>query len=181
MMEYTLIPYNWKEFVFHRRSSWSSQSILGSGIIPGGKEKDKARQAAFFTPPDPFGNNPDEEKPHDDCTVPQKVHYKINWKHNQDAVCWIKLSRAQDQGLQCWQTKSFAISHDSVPGDCTYRVISQNGDRVLFERLATPRPAPKVMLKSNWLVQQQQQQLTLKEGVSSNSKEIATWEGRAGM
>ena len=32
-----------------------------------------------------------------------------------------------------------------------------------------------------WLVQQQQQQLTLKEGVSSNSKEIATWEGRAGM
>ena len=37
-------------------------------------------------------------------------------------------------------------------------MISQNGDRVLFERLATPRPAPKVTLKSNWLVQQQQQQ-----------------------
>ena len=31
-----------------------------------------------------------------------------------------------------------------------YRVISHNGDRILFERLSTPRPAPKVTLKSNW-------------------------------
>ena len=67
-----------------------------------------------------------------------------------------------------------------MPGDCIHRVISQNGDRALFERLATPRPAPKVTLKSNWLVlqQQQQQQLTLKEGVNSISKEVATWESR---
>ena len=50
-----------------------------------------------------------------------------------------------------------------LPGDCIYRVIFQHGDRVLFERLAT-RPAPKVTLKSSWLVQkQQQQQLTLKK------------------
>ena len=42
--------------------------------------------------------DPDEEKPHDDNPVLQKVHYKTRWKHNQDAVYWIKLSRAQDQG-----------------------------------------------------------------------------------
>ena len=60
---------------------------------------------------------------------------------------------------------------------------SQNGDQLLFERRATPRPAPKVTLKSNWLVQQQQQQeqLTLKEGVNSISNEVATWESRAGV
>ena len=93
---------------------------------------------------------------------------------------WIKFSRAQDQGVQFWQTKSFAIiTHDTAPGNCIYRVFSQNGDRVLFERLATPMPAPTVTLKSNWFVQQQQ--LTLKEGVNSISKEIATWESRAGM
>ena len=40
-------------------------------------------------------------------------------------------------------------------------------------------PAPTGTLKSNWFVQQQQ--LTLKEGVNSISKEIATWESRAGM
>ena len=142
---------------------------MGTGLIPGGKENDKPRQAVFFTPLDPFGNNPDEEKPHDDYAVPQKLHHKTCWKHNQDAFFWIKLSRAQDQGLQFWQTKSFAtITHDTVPGDCIDRVTIQNGDRLLFERLAIPRPAPKVTLKSNWLVQQQQpQQLTLKEGLAS--------------
>ena len=101
-----------------------------------------------------------------------------------DAVFWITLSRAQDQGVQFWQTESFAIiTHDTVPGDCIHRVISQNGDRVLFERRATPRPPPKVTLKSNWLVQQQQQQLQLilKEGVNSISKEVATWESRTSM
>ena len=30
------------------------QSILGSGIIPGGKEEDKVRQAVFLTPLNPF-------------------------------------------------------------------------------------------------------------------------------
>ena len=33
-----------------------------------------------------FGNDPDEEQPHDDYTVPQKVHYETDWKRNQDAV-----------------------------------------------------------------------------------------------
>ena len=113
------------------------------------EEKDKAQEAVFFTPLNPFGNDPDEEKPHDDHTVPQKVHYQTYWKRNQDAVYWIKLSRAQDQGLQFWQTKSFAIiTYATVPGDCIDRVISQNGDRIIFERLATPRQAPKVTLKS---------------------------------
>ena len=78
-----------KEYVFHRGCSWNVQSILGSGLIPGGKESDKARQAVFFTPLNPFGENPDEEEPHDDYTVPQKVHYHSHWKRNQDAVYWI--------------------------------------------------------------------------------------------
>ena len=40
MMEYTLIPHNWNfvELSIH----------FGSGMIPGGKEYDKARQAVFF-------------------------------------------------------------------------------------------------------------------------------------
>ena len=71
------------------------------------------------------------------CTVPQKVHYQTYWKRNQDAVHWIRLSRAQDQGLRFWQTKSFAIiTYATVSADCTDRVTSQNGDRVIFERLA---------------------------------------------
>ena len=40
------------------RRSWNFLSILGKGLIPGGKEKDKARQAVFLTPTNPFGDDP---------------------------------------------------------------------------------------------------------------------------
>ena len=46
----------------------------------------------------------------------------------------------------------------TIPGDCIDRVTARNGDRVVFERLATPKPTPKVTLKRNWQSQQQQQQ-----------------------
>ena len=119
MMEYTLIQYNWKEYVFHRRSSWNSHSMLGSGLIRRG------------------GKNPDEEKRHDDYTVPQKVHYKTFWKHNQDAVHWVRLSKAQDQGARFWQTKSFAtMVYATIPGGRIDRVTAQNGDRVMFDTAA---------------------------------------------
>ena len=77
--------------------------------------------------------------------------YNSHWKRNQDAVSWVTLFRAQDQGLRFWQTKSHAIIvQDPEPAESIYKVIFQNGDRILFERLSNPRPAPKVTLKSNW-------------------------------
>ena len=70
---------------------------------------------------------------------------------------WVRLSTAQDQGLEFWQTKSCAImTYAAIPGDCIGRVTSQNGERVDFEMLETPRPVPKVTLKKNWQSQQQQ-------------------------
>ena len=39
----------------------------------------------------PFGNDPDEEKPHDDCTVLQKVHHQ-NLLETQSRCCiWDKI------------------------------------------------------------------------------------------
>ena len=94
------------------------------------------------------GNDPEEETPHDDHAIPQKASYVTRWKRKQDAVYWVRLQRAQDQGLEFWQTKSFAImTYTTIPGDCIDRVTAQNGERVLFEKLETPRPAPKVTLK----------------------------------
>ena len=37
------------------------------------RRKDNDRQAVFPTPTIPFGNDPEEDEPHDDFTVPQKV------------------------------------------------------------------------------------------------------------
>ena len=106
------------------------------------------------------------------------MHYHSQWKRYQDAVYWIKFPRAQDQGLQFWPTKSFAIIvHSPVPAECIYRVICQNGDRILFGRLSTPRPAPKVALKSNWHSQQQQQCLC--DDVSTRTRKLVT--GQSGI
>ena len=163
------------------------ESILGCGIIPGGKEKDRARQTVFPTPLNPFGKDLEEDKPHFDYTVPQKVPYETRWKHNKDAVCWVRLSKAQDQGLQFWQTKSCAImTHATTPGDCVHRVTCQNGDRENFEKLETPRPAPKVTLKKNWQSQQQQQEQQPQQPTSNTDvtrlwKQRTTWESQAGV
>ena len=122
----------------HRSCSFSIQTILENGLIPGGKESHKGRHTIFFTPLNPFSGDPEEEELPDDYTVPQKVHYHSHWKRDQDVVYRVKLSRAQDQGLQFWQTKSQAIIlNDPVLAECIYKVISQNGDRfVMMCRLA---------------------------------------------
>ena len=74
MMEYTLILYNWMEGVFLSQRNFVDFSIhFGSGLISGEKENDKARQAVFFTPLGPFGNDPDEEEPHDGSVNPACV------------------------------------------------------------------------------------------------------------
>ena len=163
LMEHIPIPYNWKEFIFHWGCSFSIQSVLENGLIPGGKGK-QGRTTDHLLPHHSIRSRkiPAQKNPRNDNTIPQKVHYHSYWKRDQDAVHWIKLSRAQDQGLRFWQTKSHAIIvHNPVPADCIYKVISQKG----FERLSTPRPAPKLTLKSNSHSQQQQQQQSFSDDV----------------
>ena len=92
----------------------------------------------------------DEEEPSDDLSVPRKMHYHSNWKHYQDTVSWIKMSRAQDQGLQFWQTKSTAILvHDHVLADCIYRVISHNSPLPTLPP-HTHTPSPLKPIASIW-------------------------------
>ena len=77
----------------------------------------------------------------------------------QNAVYWVRFSKGQDQGLELWQTKPFAImTYAAKPRDCIDQIASGEGKQVLFERLETPRPAPKVTLNMNWHSKQQHQQ-----------------------
>ena len=59
---------------------------------------------------------------------------------------------------------SFGRQGLKVPADCIEKVVSQGGDKTLFQRPSTPRPAPKIVLKNVWKLrrQQQQQQDTLR-------------------
>ena len=131
LMRHVAIPYIWKEFLFHRGCSYNVQSILRSGLIAGGRKSKQGRHTIFFTQ--------------------LNLHYECIWKTDQDAVFWINLARARDKGLQFWHRRSHAISVCSfLPADCIYKVISQREEKTLFERLSTPRLAPKIVLKSKW-------------------------------
>ena len=55
------------------------------------------------------GDNPDEEEPSDDLLKQRKVHSHSKWKPRHDADYWINLARAQEKGLQFWQTRSHVI------------------------------------------------------------------------
>ena len=61
-----------KSLCFTRVCSFSIQSILENGLIAGGKQSKEGRQTIFFTSLNPFGENPDEEAPSDDYTIPQR-------------------------------------------------------------------------------------------------------------
>ena len=94
---------------------------------------------------------------------------------------WVRLSKAQDQGLEFWQTNSFEIMrYATIPRDCIDRVTSQNGERVDFERLETPRPVPEAILKKNWHSQQQQQHSSSCTVVPSLVKTVVVKEHWAG-
>ena len=138
LMGHVAIPYKWKESLFHRGCSFNVTSILTSGLRAGVRESKEGRQTTFFTPLNPFGDNPDEEGPCDELPKPRKVHNHNKWKSRQDAVSVEPEHRSK--GLQFWQTRSHAIIvYSSVPADCLYKVVSQKGERTFFERLSTPR------------------------------------------
>ena len=74
-MGHVAIPYKRKEFLLHSGCSFNVTSILTSGLMARGRESKEGRQTIFFTPLNPFGDNPDEEEPGDDVSATRIVHY----------------------------------------------------------------------------------------------------------
>ena len=90
------------------------------------------------------------EGEYEDLTKPRKVLFK--------AIYWVNLGKAQDQGIQFWQSRSHTIFfHDSVPAGCIEKVVSTTGDKILFRRIPAPRTPPKVVMKNVWQVQHDRQ------------------------
>ena len=151
--QYLDIEHDWRHatLIINESGCVSQGLFLQHPIHPGGRThcRRKTKQGGTTTSESFLGKS--REAPSDDFIIPRQVYDHSNWTHDTDAACWVKMSRAQDQGLRFWQTKSSAIIvHNPVPADCIHGVISQNGDRTLFERLSTPPLAPKVTLRSNW-------------------------------
>ena len=91
LMGHVVLPCNWKEFLYHKGCSFNMKSILEQGLISGGKETKEGRRTIFFTPLNPFGKDEEEEAVHGDLSVQRRLHYSSDWKHDQDAVYWVKI------------------------------------------------------------------------------------------
>ena len=120
LLGHVAIPYNWKEFTFHKGSSFDCSWILKPGLVAGGKTSKDGRQTVFFAPLNPiFETVPGEVLTSDDFTRPRMEHYRCKWRPSQDSVYWVSSVRAQDEGSQFWQTRSNAIVvFSSVPSEC---------------------------------------------------------------
>ena len=68
---------------------FSFTSSLEAGRTAGGKE-DREGQT-IFTALNLFVEKfPDEEEDSDDLSAPRRVHHHSSWKHDQDAVYWMR-------------------------------------------------------------------------------------------
>ena len=109
---------------------------------------------------------------HSPCATP--LTNATSWRqkklYNQDAVCWVKLSRAQEQGLRFWQTKSNAIIvHNHVLADCTVR-FSVKQDIEHFSKDSQHLDLrQEVTLEIRWQAQQQHPQQPQHSGSASSS------------
>ena len=102
LMNFEMIPYTWKEFIYHVGRARDQYSIAVAGLVAGGKARKEGRQTIFFTPLDPFNSDANEAELITDFNKAIKLHYQIHWRPEQDAVYWVHLRSAQNGGLEFW-------------------------------------------------------------------------------
>ena len=149
-------PLNWKEFVFHQGCSSNVTFVLNGGRIAGERRSRHQTLGILHST---------------DGETKLKNFFMVIWRSpekfsTQRAGSTLKtlftgsiLGRPKEEGISFWQTKSHAtITYSTVPPDCIERVISQRGEKTIYQRSSTLRLAPRIVLRSTWHKQQQQQQ-----------------------
>ena len=107
----------------HIGCAFNLQSIINSGLIPGGQSSSK-RQTVFFLPVDP------RDKSHKDLyeidlNVPRHEQYLRNaWKRHQHAVYWVDIDSAIQKRLTFCLTRSNAIIlQETLSSYCIPKVV----------------------------------------------------------
>ena len=137
---------------YHAGCAVNLQSIINSGLIPGGQNLSN-RRTVFFLPVDPMDK---EHKDPDtiDLEAPRHAQYMHKaWKKHQNTVYWVDVQFAQQKGFKFHQTRSNAIIlHDTLPAYCIPKVVRMETEEVIYEKVFTsPRPPPKISFKDTWM------------------------------
>ena len=152
LMNYVMIPYEWKRFIYHVGRARDENSSAEIGLVAGATERKEGRQTIFFTPLDPFNSDADEAESITDTTKLRKgtvsnsleiwTRCSVLDSFVHSTRCW---SRILANGFQC---------HYYLPvcaKECVVKVVSESGKRELFARQQTPRERPKVTLRPSWV------------------------------
>ena len=91
LQDNVLVPSDFAEHIYHVGSSHDLDSIIQSGLIPGGKDVKKGRHAVFFTAVNPMLTDQHRERDYD-VTKPRIAVYKHTWKYTKITVYWCNLS-----------------------------------------------------------------------------------------
>ena len=152
LMNYVMIPYRWKQFIYHVGRARDQYSIAEAGLVAGGKERKEGRQTIFFTPLDPFNSDAGEAELITDIKKPRKVQYQFHWRLEQDGSVLDSLVHS----TRCWSRilASWFWCHYHVPV-CAKRMrrkgCQRTWKRELFARQLAPRERPKVTLRPSWV------------------------------
>ena len=152
LQDNVLIPDDFFKYIHHVGCAINLHSIINSGLIPRGQSLSQ-RQTVFFLPVDPMDkNHKDPEKI--GLSVPRRAQYLHKaWKTHQDAVFWVDINLAIENGLKSYQTRSNAmILQETLPACCIPKAVRMETEEIIYEKVyESPRPPPKISLKHDWM------------------------------
>ena len=111
------------QHIYHIGCAFNLHSLINNGLIPGGQNSSK-RQTVFFLPIDPRDKG-HEDPAKIDFSEPRRAQYMHSaWKKHQDAVFWVDIDLAIQEGLTFHQTRSNAIIlQRTLPAYCIPKVV----------------------------------------------------------
>ena len=135
LQDNVLIPDDFFEYIYHIGCAFNLQSIMISGLIPGGQNLSK-RQTIFFLPVDPMDkehNDPEAV----DLRAPRLAQYlQTAWKKHQKTVYWVDIKLAQKKGFKFYQTRSNAIIlYNTPPAYCIPKAIKMETGEIKNEKV----------------------------------------------
>ena len=151
LQDIVVIPSNVFQYIYHVGCAINLNSIIKSGLIPGGQNLNN-RQTVFILFVDPMDKNrkdPDTI----DLNKPRHAQYMHKaWKRHLNAENWVDINLALRKGLKFYQTRSNAIIlHETLPAYCIPKVVRMETGEVIYEKVyMSPRPPPKISLKHDW-------------------------------
>ena len=149
------LPVSWRKLLLTRTQSFKQDSRRRRKRTR--RKGDKQRSSNSPLHETPFWARNDSTKI---CRGREKVHHKSTWKPHQDAVYLIHFGQGtRTKDCSCSRQGLMPLSSTiQCEPTASKKWYASKEKKMVYQRVSTPRPAPKIFLKDVWKLKQQQQQ-----------------------